>query len=399
MRKKVFLIICFSAFLLVGCGKHTNSIHLELNLANKTLQDSLQYEKLMTVTVVDSANVSNGYKNAMTATDTTTVLSEIVKHTDNIVRHTEPVFWKKPEAIAVFAVIIAIIALFVAFNARKWTEKGALWQKQAEINTRAMRQIQKEQQEFILLDFIRHLYRNKVVISTLQWKLDKKYDTYYPSDEHILKLRIPLEELKLDRFSNSSNHFDELHKLKLLCRNVNIEVGIAYEHLKMKKNQFLAEDKKLDLDVLEFKCQLLTKKIIELMCKLDLLKAEKWNKEIEEIRNSDDYKLFESIENKGKEESDKIKDEYLQKIQILLYSKIQDNKDETVKFKDYYDAEKNYRKEEKNYREEGKEYLRRGGKIYYSDILQISAQLNYDVYMEGKGKNDGKGVIKLIKFQ
>ncbi|GHU67633.1 hypothetical protein FACS189413_02760 [Bacteroidia bacterium] len=398
MNKNVFFIIYLSAFLLVGCGKHTNSIHLELNLANKTLQDSLQYEYLMTV--FDTVSVSNKYKNTRATTDTTTVLNTIVKHTDDIVRQTKPssllgsLSWNDW-----YALFIAIFACFISYLAYKWTKKGAEWQEQAELNTRAIRQIQKEQQGYILFDFIRHLYRNKVIICALQWQLDKYgYETHYPSDEHILKLQIPLEELALDRFANSSNSFNDLHKLKLLCRNTNIEVEVAYTHLKAKN--FPVDGKKYSLETLEYKCGLLTDTIIQLMYDLNLFKEEKKIEEIEKIKAGENYVLpiyknDDKVEKHFKEK-DNINEriEFLQKIRTLLYKEIiKNNENHSLKFKEYAE-EKKYRKEEKNYQRK---------KTYYDDILQISDQLNYDIYVEGEKKHDdekgGKGVIKVIKFE
>lgn len=368
MKKSFFPIIYLSAFLLVGCGK-----------------------------AVDTVNVPNEYKNTTGAIDS--MANEIVNRIEKIIGYTEPVFWKKPEFVAVFAIFISILACFISVLAYVWTKKGALWQEQAEINTRAIRQIQKEQQGFILFDFIRHLYRNKVIISALQWQLEGKYNTHYPSDEHILKLQIPLEELELDRFADSSNSFNDLHKLKILCRNTNIEVEVAYEHLKIK--DFPVDRKKYDLETLEFKCQLLTESIIQLMYDLNLFNDERRVEEINTKENDilPDCKI-EKVEGyfKGKDHVDE-KKEYIKKIRTLLYEEIaKNNEKESIKFEDYYDGKYDYRKEEDNYKEEKKEYLRRGGKIYYDDILHISTQLNYDIYMEGEGKYNGKGVIRLIRF-
>ena len=343
MKKKFLFIVFLFTPIFASCGKHTDSVCLELKLANKdkTTQDSILQDNLILVL------------------DTINVLGKIVKHTNNIVEYVKPVFWKKPEFIAVFALIISFVACI-------GTCLGARWQKKAENNTRAIL-VKKEQQTLILSDFIRHIYRNKVIICALQWQLDKKgYEYYYPSDEHILKLRIPFEELQLDSFTNTIELFEELHRLKLLCRNTNIEMEVAYEHLKIKEIQ--TKYKKESLQILEFKCQLLTKSIIKFMYNMNLLKESKEKKEM---------KL----------------DVYEQEIKTLLCTKIQNsNQDESPTFEEYIKDEK-YRTEEKKYQREGRRYR------YYDDELKIGEQLSYDIYMEGEGKNEEKGVIRLIEFR
>lgn len=384
MNKNIFFILCLSAFLSVSYGKHTDSIHLELNLADKASQYSLQSERI----IAEIDKISNEYKNTVIVTDST--LNQVVNHIENIVKHTKPGFWKTPEYIAAFAFIISIIACL-------GTCAGAIWQRRAEENTRAIRQIQKEQQGFLLLDFIRHLYRNKVIVCSLQWQLEGKYNTHYPSDEHILKLQIPLEELELDRFANSSTNFDDIHKLKLLCRNTNIEIGITYEHLKSKN--FPIKYKKHNLETLEFKCQHITLNIIQLMSKLNLLEEDKWDNEVAKTKEDKTLILLDYDKERAKNAKNKVDDDFLQKIRVLLYNRIQDNKDQHPSFEDYLKDEQYRKKERKYQRKEQNEKNQYNKKYrYYDDVLQIGDQLNYDIYMEGKGKHDGEGVIKLIKF-
>lgn len=392
MIRKIFLLLALTGGILSGVPAQQTftqdskavNVGVGENPTNTTnpepsISDSL-YEKNMIGT--DMENASSEYK-YMTATDS--LLCKIISHIDNIVLNTKPAFWKTPEFIAAFALFISIVACL-------GTCLGAWWQRRSEKNTRAIRQIQKEQQGFLLLDFIRHLYRNKVVICALQWQLEEKYDTHYPFDEHILKLHIPLEELELDRFADSSGNFDDLHKLRLQCRNVNIEIGIAYEHLKNKS--FPRNYKKYDLKTLEFKCQYVTHNIIKLMYELNLLKEDKWDTEIKRIAEDDTLRLPSYDENKAKKAGKYINEisvPYLQKIRLLLFDRIQDNKGEKPKIDDYL-KERKYRKEEKKYQRESLKYR------YYDDVLQFGDQLNYDIYMEGKGKHGGEGVIKLIEF-
>jgi hypothetical protein len=130
-------------------------------------------------------------------------------------------------------------------------------------------QIKRTFQSKILSDLIRHMYRNKVCVCAVQQKLrDQGFDRYYPSEEHLLKLKLLPEDLRFDRFDNTPAFYDILHELELKFRNFNIEVDVSLEHLKL---QNIGEETKIrDLEVLEFKSQLLTIDIINLMHTLGL---------------------------------------------------------------------------------------------------------------------------------
>ena len=98
----------------------------------------------------------------------------------------------------------------------------------------------------------------------MRWKLtDVGFDKCYPSEEALLKMKVLPEDLRLDRFDTSPDHYGKLHKLRLLFRNYTIEIDVALQHL---KSQSVPQAVKLeDLLVLEYKSQLLTEKIRDLM--------------------------------------------------------------------------------------------------------------------------------------
>ncbi|MDR1518104.1 MAG: hypothetical protein LBS52_08445 [Dysgonamonadaceae bacterium] len=170
-----------------------------------------------------------------------------------------------------------------------------------------------------MLDLIRHLYRNKVVVCTLRWKLNEKekvarkltekYNLYYPSEEHLLKLKMLPEDLRLDRFENAPEHYDMLHKLELYFRNYNVEIDVALDHLKSKNLSVEVKDR--DLDTLEFKSGFLTAEIDKLMLDLklphdifDCLQKESYDKihekdgsvkaKIQEAMNTGNFKKWET---------------------------------------------------------------------------------------------------------
>lgn len=197
MKSKTAFFFTFYLFVFFGYVECANSTLLAGMSSYAELQSG------ETITAGNDTVEPFGGEYAAIAIDTTTVLNKIVQHTDDIVKYTRPaclfgdINWNDW-----YALFIAIAAAAISIIACYWTAKGAIWQKQAEENTRSIRQIQKEQQGFLLLDFIRHLYRNKVVICSLQWQLDGKYETYYPLDEHILKLKIPVDDWSWIDFQN-----------------------------------------------------------------------------------------------------------------------------------------------------------------------------------------------------
>lgn len=168
-------------------------------------------------------------------------------------------------AITTFSLIVSMAAAYWAWIAAKATSKTvrAIEQETEELKKR---QINQKFQKKILSDLLRHLYRNKICISAIRLKLGSKengYNHYYPSEEHLLKLRVLPEDLRLDRFDNTPDYYDELHKIELYFRNFNIEVEVTLEHL---KTMTLSDQiKRRDLDVLEMKTGFLTKEIFNLM--------------------------------------------------------------------------------------------------------------------------------------
>lgn len=149
--------------------------------------------------------------------------------------------------IAGLSLIIAVIGLIVSYF--NYDE-----QKRTQANTS---RLTLEEQQGILLDLVRHLYRNLVVTRTIETKMRALDFQAYPSEEHLVKLLIPLERIKLDSFL--SINFTALSNLYLLFRNYNEEVMIIKDHF---RNPALhREVKERDLETLTFKCGFLAWKI------------------------------------------------------------------------------------------------------------------------------------------
>lgn len=148
---------------------------------------------------------------------------------------------------------VGILALAVA-----WITYRA--QSKTEGNTKKLSQ---QAQHDLLVDLIRHLYRNYVITYTMRTKMEEIDYRGYPSEEHFLKLKIPLENLHLDAFYGEDAEYKAMHTLYLNFRNYNEEVDVAMSH--MTNPSLATATKKEDFETLEFKASYLTGRIIDVM--------------------------------------------------------------------------------------------------------------------------------------
>lgn len=164
---------------------------------------------------------------------------------------------------------VAIIALFIS-----WITYRA--QTKTENNTKKLTQ---DAQRDLLIELVRHLYRNFVITYTMRTKMDEISYNGYPSEEHFQKLKIPLENLHLDSFYGEDDKYKKMHNLYLNFRNYNEEIDVAMKHLTDKN--ISKETKMEDFDTLEFKASFLTGRIMDVV-------AEIWKKgtDAEDARNS-----------------------------------------------------------------------------------------------------------------
>ncbi len=117
--------------------------------------------------------------------------------------------------------------------------------------------------EKLFLDLIRHFYRNVVVLAAVLERLEEEgFDKFYPSEQHILKLEIPEEDVTLNEYSNTSKYKDLYHQQELRLRNRNIEVDSLLNHI---KNPLIpAELKKKELVYVMKRFEKLTDDLINL---------------------------------------------------------------------------------------------------------------------------------------
>lgn len=130
-----------------------------------------------------------------------------------------------------------IYKLFISTGLDQWNvlvilsfmvSVGSLWYSWKTV--KGVERIDKECQRLLLMDIIRHLYRNKVCTLAMQMKFEKSPDKY-PSEEHFLKLQLLPKDLYLEQFYKEPDKFDLLHELEMLFRNYNTEVEVAMKHI------------------------------------------------------------------------------------------------------------------------------------------------------------------------
>lgn len=149
-----------------------------------------------------------------------------------------------------FNILIAVIALLFSFFTY-------LSQKNTSDNTQ---KISQDTQRNLLLDLVRHLYRNLVITYTIKTKLEDISFEGYPSEVHLVKLKIPMENMHLEAFYGNGKKYEVMHNLYLNLRNYNYEIDTALMHFKDKSISL--ETKQRDLKTLLLKPSFLTKRIL-----------------------------------------------------------------------------------------------------------------------------------------
>ena len=174
------------------------------------------------------------------------VLLKIQDFTQTTAENTSFHFWSDGLSLVAIAGLIMTIIAFVAQN------------RTASNTMKLTRNAQRD----LLLDLVRHLYRNFVITYTIQTKLQDIEFKGYPSEEHLIKLKIPMENIHLEAFygKNREREYQVMNNLYLNFRNYNNEIDVACEHL---KNPAIPNEVKLrDFSTLLFKPSYLTERIL-----------------------------------------------------------------------------------------------------------------------------------------
>lgn len=169
------------------------------------------------------------------------------------------------------------LALAFSFLALYYTWKTYRSQKETESNTQRTqdntKRITLESQKHLLYDLIRHLYRNMVITYTMKVKMDRAMvdagaDAYvaYPSEEHLIKLKIPMENIHLNVFYGNDKQYMAMNDLYLKMRNYNEEINVACQHFKDPAIDM--ETKRRDFGTLLLKPGFLTERIVDTVKKV-----------------------------------------------------------------------------------------------------------------------------------
>jgi len=186
-----------------------------------------------------------------------TVLDNICNYTNLTAEHTE---WGIGDTMAICIAGVSLLVALWTFHYTKQTYKS---QEATQYNTRKLDQ---EAQKSLLLDLLRHLYRNMVVTLTMEVKMKAEKFEAYPSEEHLVKLKIPMENIHLEVFYGEEDKYTKMHDLYLKLRNYNTEIDIICRHFMDRTID--EETKQRDLDTLKFKCGFLSKCILDTFKKI-----------------------------------------------------------------------------------------------------------------------------------
>ena len=167
-----------------------------------------------------------------------------------------------------FTLGIAIAALFTSFVAMRYTIFTYKAQQRTEEHSFHIQdntqRISLHVQKGLLEDLVRHLYRNLVVAYAIKSKMEHYgYDNVYPSEEHLIKQKLPLQNIHLEAFYSDDIHYKKINELYLLLRNYNEEIEIALKHFC--NPRILKSVKERDFNTLIFKPGFLTEKIMTVL--------------------------------------------------------------------------------------------------------------------------------------
>lgn len=190
-------------------------------------------------------------------------VKEVVRNTSDyeifdLIPSAGPTFW-----IAFLGLCFSILATWFGY-------RGYHYQKLTSVNTGHV-SIEIQKSEF--RDIIRHLYRNLICTLAFSKTIEEhksgdpeghkdatKPIYLYPSEEHLLKLKLLPEDVHLEKFHDNEVVYNKMHNFKLLVRNYHIEIDLTIEHLKIPK---IHEDTlQRDIAGLEFKPFHLIKNLI-----------------------------------------------------------------------------------------------------------------------------------------
>ena len=122
-------------------------------------------------------------------------------------------------------------------------------------------------QKGLLEDLVRHLYRNLVVTYAIKSKMKHfGYNNVYPSEEHLIKLKVPIHNIHLEAFYSDDMHYKKINELYLQLRNYNEEIEVSLKHFC--DSQMSEKVKERDFGTLIFKPGFLAKNILTILAEV-----------------------------------------------------------------------------------------------------------------------------------
>ena len=130
------------------------------------------------------------------------------------------------------------------------------------------RRISRNCQKKIIMDLIRHLFVNSIIIEVIRATLNMKNFTLRPTDGVFSRFAILESDTDLGRFSINSKNFNNIHRVSLYLRNYNISCRFCEEHFS--NPNYPDNLRVIDLNELFYRGVGASKRLMELADRLNL---------------------------------------------------------------------------------------------------------------------------------
>ncbi len=204
---------------------------------------------------------------------------------DTIIERTHLKYW---DWIALGVAMASFVISARTLHSQSMTEKNTM-------------RITPESQKALLMDYARHFYCNLLIIYAIDARLNRRYHHYYPSEEHLLKLRTNVDSLHPAAFFNTPTKYDNIHELKFKMLNFNLELEVITKHLTDRNVHPFVKDR--DFATLKFKMGFLTQEVAKT---IRVLFWDSYYKMTKYTLPKDNDKTFDEIKNKIDNEIDRI---------------------------------------------------------------------------------------------
>ena len=158
----------------------------------------------------------------------------------------------------IIALVVSIWALFVSIWSYKYTKWTYDEQKIVAKNTQLLNS---QSQYGIMINLVRHLYRNFVVMWAITNKMRISGYKIYPAEIHLQKAKVSLDDIHLELFKGDEDIYAKLYDLVLQLRNYNLELDAATAHFM--RSDLKPEVKEYDIRTLLLKPGQLADQIVK----------------------------------------------------------------------------------------------------------------------------------------